>query len=74
MEVAAVVVGDEALLSYAENAILGYLDAQVGDGVGLAVAEACDDGFFGAGEDFVDAGKQFDFELVGSLLDDFACE
>jgi hypothetical protein len=74
LEVAAVVVGDEALLSYAEYPILRDLDAQVGDGVSLPVSEACDDGLFGAGKNLVDAGQQFDFELVWRFLYDLSGE
>jgi hypothetical protein len=74
LEVLLVVVGDDALLSDAEDAILRDLDAQVGNRIRLPIAEPSNDGLLRTGEDLVDAGQQLDLELIGRLLDDLSGE
>lgn len=74
LEVFVGVVGDDALLSDAEDAFLRDLDAQVGNRVGFPVAEASDDGLPGRREDLVHARQQLYLELVGRLLDDLPRE
>jgi hypothetical protein len=67
-----VFIGNDAFLTDTEDAFWGYFDTEVGDVVGLPVAESCDDWFFVVGEYLVYAGQQLYFELVRGLLDDFS--
>jgi hypothetical protein len=68
-ELFVVFVGDDALFVDAEDLLGWDFDSEIGNGVGLPVPETSYDRLFCIRENLVDAGQQFDLELIRGLLD-----
>lgn len=67
-------IGDDALLIDAENFVSRNFDSQIGNRICFSISEASYYRFFRVRKDFVDAGQQLDFELIGCFFDDFSGE
>jgi len=64
-------ISDDTLLTDAKYAIRWDFNPEIGNGISLAVTKASNNGFFVIRKDLIDGSKQFDFELVWSLLYNF---